>query len=218
MFQESCGCHMPCPFSPFSLLFLHLLFHRLVHLFLLRWPLALPLHFVCWCNTPATALESLGRSRSAGVVLLRTLGPGAPGSATDCQTSDWAYPEAGAQGGGIAPGPPRRKPAGQSAASHRSLCHVPAPARPASGAPASAALAGGGSRHSCFKVQALFDSYRRNLSKKIILKDYLLLHLNWRSLRRVWYILGCMGKLVNPALSVYQGCQNNTSFKGLRKV
>lgn len=51
---------------------------------------------MCRCNARAMALESLGRSRSAGMVLPGALGPWAPGSVTDCQTSDRAYREAGA--------------------------------------------------------------------------------------------------------------------------
>lgn len=54
---------------------------------------------MCRCNARAMALESLGRSRSAGMVLPGALGPWAPGSVTDCQTSDGACRDAGAQEG-----------------------------------------------------------------------------------------------------------------------
>lgn len=62
---------------------------------------------MCRCNALAMALESLGRSRSAGMVLLGALGPWTPGSVTGCQTSDRACGEAGAQRERTRPG---RKP------------------------------------------------------------------------------------------------------------
>lgn len=54
---------------------------------------------MCRCNALAMALESLGRSKSAGMVLLGSLGLWVPGSVADCKNSDWACGKTGAQSG-----------------------------------------------------------------------------------------------------------------------
>lgn len=54
---------------------------------------------MCRCNALAMALESLGRSRSAGMVLVETLGLWMRSSIADYQTSDRACEKAGAQYG-----------------------------------------------------------------------------------------------------------------------
>lgn len=62
---------------------------------------------MCRCRALAMALESLGRSRSAGMMLLVTPGQWAPDSVTDCQNSGGACREVGAQRDCD---PPGRKP------------------------------------------------------------------------------------------------------------
>lgn len=54
---------------------------------------------MCRCNALAMALESLGRSRSAGMVLQGSFGPWVPGSVAYCKNSDWACGKTGAQSG-----------------------------------------------------------------------------------------------------------------------